>query len=190
MKLIKLIAGAVLALQSVVASASLIDTNGSWDGSINNGWAGSGQSLFVDNTDNVLDYIVFYFHAESHGRTFNFVLSDALNGGNVLFSTNFIAGASNQININALLTGGSTVYALIDYLGFSGQTAHFSYVNGYNGGNSVFGPYGGMSDFSTLDHRFIASFSGGSHEVPEPASIALLGLGVIGFSLAKRRRKI
>ncbi len=46
----------------------------------------------------------------------------------------------------------------------------------------------GGGDFDYDDHRFL--FSGGLRtDVPAPASVGLLGLGMLGFAAARRRQK-
>jgi len=191
----KLLAGLALGVMMFgvagVASALTIDTNSSWDGSINSGWAASGQSLTVDAVENHFERIGFYFDSQSFGRTFDFILSDALNGGNTLFSTSFVVGDGlNVIDIDQDVIANSTIFALLDYNGFTGSTAHFSYTNSYAGGHSVFGAVGYMDNsFLELDHRFVAEFSNGGAPVPEPATMLLFGAGLVGLAGARLRRK-
>ncbi len=168
-------------------NATIIDTTATWSGAINNGWLGSGQSLTVDGSDTFFNDITFSFDAASNGETFDFVLSDALNGGSNLFSTSFtVTSGLGFIDINTNLVAGTTVYALIDYNGYSGASAYFQ-SDVYAGGNSNFGANGSKIELS-FDHVFVANFS--SVSVPEPASIALLGIGLAGFGFSRKKNTV
>lgn len=185
MKIIRLfLLSTVLAFAFQQSHATIIDTNPGWDGSINNGWLGSGQSLTVDATDTFFEYITFYFDAESNGKTFDFELRDALNGGSTLFSTSFtVSGLANTLFINQNMAANALLFAQLDYRGFNGRTAHFSYTDSYAGGNSSFGAIGAQGDWASLDHRFIAKFT----SVPEPSTLMVLLLALIGFVVYRQR---
>jgi hypothetical protein len=187
----KMIRSTVFALATLAASAAsavTIDTNATWDGNINSGWGGSGQSLTVDLLETHLDDISFYFADASAGLMFNFTITDALTGGNVLFSDSFtVASGINTFLTNLDLSPGAVVYALFDYNGFTGDTAHFSYIDGYAGGQSFFESGVWDTSFVSLDHRFIANFSDAS-PVPLPAG-GLLLIGALGGLALIRRRK-
>ncbi len=169
------------------AKAVVIDTTATWDGNVNGGWLGSGQSLTVDAVDTFFDDITFDFHSASNGRLYNFTLSDALNGGATLMSTTFtVVGGKGFIDVNTNLVAGSKVYALIDYNGYSGSTAHFQ-QNVYAGGESNFGADGSKSIFSGLDHVFVANFTGAT--VPAPAGLALFGLVLAGLGIRRQQTR-
>jgi hypothetical protein len=196
------------ALQALFASALLlgggssanagytIDTNPSYFGQVNSGWLSSGQSLTVVSGYEIFDDIGFYFDSQSHGRTFGFVLSDALTGGATLYSTSFTVNAAgiNVINIGLQLTAGQKVYALLDYNGFSGFTAHIIENDVYAGGNSNFGqiPFLPRQEFPDWEHRFVANFSGTNQNVvPGPSGLVLAGMAGLTFTgfFGLRRRK-
>jgi hypothetical protein len=172
------------------ALALTVDTSGSWGGSVNIGWQGSGQSLTVDNTENVLNTFSFYAHADSNGKTFDVSVSDALNGGSTLFSTStLVVGGLNTVNINQAFTGGSTIFVLFDYNGFTGSTLHFQ-TDAYSGGNSSCGPVGSQTAFPGLDHRFVATFSGDAASVPDATStFGLLASALTAAFVIRRTRK-
>ncbi len=171
-------------------NAAVIDTTASW---ANGGWFGSGQSFTVDVNDTFFDDVTFSFDDASNGLTFDFLLSDALNAGSTLFSTSFsVNNGSGFIDIDTNLIAGSTVYALIDYNGYSGASAYFQY-DVYAGGNSIFGANGSNFGFSGFDHVFVANFTQATQaiqasQVPEPVSIVLLGLGFMAIFLSRKSK--
>lgn len=168
-------------------NATVIDTTATWSGNINSGWYGSGQSFSVDVNDTFFNDVTFSFDASSNGQIFDFILSDALNGGNTLFSTSFAVNSGlGFIDIDTNLIGGSTVYALIDYNGYSGLSAYFQ-SDVYAGGNSNFGANGSKSEFAGLDHVFVANFTQ-NNSIPEPTSIALLGLALAGIGFSRKKK--
>jgi hypothetical protein len=195
------------ALQALFASALLlggsssanagytIDTNPFYSGQVNSGWLSSGQSVTVVSGYEVFDDIGFYFDSNSNGRTFGFVLSDALNGGTTLLSTSFtVHSGINVINIGLQLTAGQKVYALLDYNGFSGFTAHIMGNDVYSGGNSNFGqiPLHPRQEFPGFEHRFVANFSSPNQNVvPGPSGLVLAGMAGVTFTgfFGWRRRK-
>lgn len=170
------------------ANATLIDTTATWSGNINTGWFGSGQSFLVDAEDTFFDDIIFSFDSASNGRTFNFILSDLLNGGTTLFSTSFVVNNGfGFIDIDTNLFPNSTVYAMIDYNGYSGASAYYQ-GNIYAGGNSNFGANGSKQEFSDLDHVFVANFRQAA-QVPAPATLALFALGLAGIGFSRKMKQ-
>ena len=176
-----------------MASALTIDNHTGISGTSNAYWAGGAQSLTLDATQSHFYSIGFSFASQSWGRDFDFLLSDALHGGKNLFSTTFnvIAGI-NVIDINLNMTAGSTIYALVDYNGFTGRSIDITNENLYTGGNSFFYKVdtSNIVSFVETDHRFIAEF--GPPEtapVPVPATILLFSTGLTGLIGTKLRRK-
>lgn len=177
---------------TISSSATVIDTTAEWDGTVSSGWDASGQSLTVGAVESHFDSIGFYFDEESWGMSFNLLLSDAMIGGNTLFSTVFdVVSGINVINIDKNMIANSMVYAMIDYNGYYGLAAHISSNDSYDGGNSFFVLYDSpeyiYASYTDYDHRFIAEFSEESASTPEPAAMLLIGTGLATLGIKKRK---
>ena len=176
-----------LILATSAAGVTIIDTSPVALYATNDGWAGSGQSFTV-TSDNVFDYFTFYADTAAEGQLFDIRVMDALNGGSALFSSTdyAVTAGANTVTINQAFTSGSTIFVQIDYNGYMGLSLQFFDADLYAGGNSSFENDGVFQSISSLDHRFVAQFSGGS--VPDTAStLALLGGTFVGLAALRRR---
>lgn len=173
-----------------VATASeftLFGSNPTW------GWAEAAQSFSVPTTENVLSRWTFYLGGSGTNYKFSIV---GMDGGapdvtQPLFSvTNpWGVGAQEITGINLALTPGSQYAAVIDFLGYTDVSVFYG-GDGYSDGNGFWGDISGANSwtsFPDLDLAFSVEFVSGA-SVPEPASIALFGLGLAGILVARRRK--
>ncbi len=206
-KIATAVAIAATLLTVAPAQATVIDFNAlplhTWfqSGTVmtNNGFAirsnsaGSYQGI-VGNTytcgpacpDNGTNYLL------AHGAGFNFA---AVKGS--AFSLNSFHGGeahmgatglwAKNIQVTGTLASGGTVvqsFALDWIQDAQGPAADFQQfnLNGFSNLTSVSFTGIGGNNFFTLDNLNVS-------EVPEPASFALLGLGLLGLALSRRKQK-
>lgn len=200
----------LLALMATTANADVISTLGSSGSDFRclgvnfNCGQTFGQTFTVTGTDTHLD-------------DFGFVLSDVQSGPlNVQFNLfswdgSDVSGAalyqSSVLSINNLadqlytfitdidLTSGNQYMALIDTSGIgntASPTSGFTSINDniYLGGTFLWERNSGDGIWHTNggDSLFVANFSAPT-SVPEPASIALLSLGLAGLGFSRKRKK-
>jgi len=173
------------------ANADLIDTSGDWGGAINNSWATSAQTLNFAS-DVTLDSFGWWLGA-AHTHTVS-VVEWTTGPGSILFTTTqaFSVGF-NEIFPNIALSAGTQYAVWFDYMGSTISTVHFNSVDGYSDGEwwLLSGTWSPWAEGS-FDMRFAANYTEGVSEdvsVPEPGTLALLGIGLAAMGLTRRRKK-
>ena len=206
------IAGLMLAATAGQVQAAFIDTTGS-----PGGWSPFGESdtatygqTFTTPTDNVLNSFSLYLSdtpvAPVEFYAYIYAWDGVKASGPALFQStlqSFIGSAAPTEF--SFLTGGITLATGSKYVAF--LNARFDgiessavmpgFQDNYSGGEFVY--FNNGNDFGSLttndwdynngvhDAWFKASFS--SAAVPEPASLAMWGLGAIGLMFARRKRQ-
>lgn len=215
---VAIFASAILGFASG-ASASVIDTTGGSGGSISPfgspNTATYGQTFTV-GSDHFLNSFSLFLNGRQGGSTLDlrgYIASwDGSKASSILYtSTTQIMGVSGAGQEFAFNTGaldlqiGSKYVAFLSVSQLAAQAGSTFTMQGtgnnYAGGDFVY--YNNSTNFSSLttnnwdcqecgfgDVMFKAAFSPeGNGQVPEPGSIALIGLGLMGLVAARRKAK-
>ncbi|MDQ2985399.1 MAG: PEP-CTERM sorting domain-containing protein [Armatimonadota bacterium] len=186
---------AILPVMATVLWASsgattIFDNFPQWDGNITDGWFGQAQSMTTPAVDNILMEWRFEMAAgNTVGQVGGSVQTMAGNvpSGVVLWSdTAVVPGQGGVIifnNIGLSLTSGQAYAFVVDFLGYSGETIHFSTNNSMQGDGIWFnGPWFNFGP--DLDQKIYARYEA----VPEPATLVGFGAGLLLLGIRKLRR--
>ena len=183
----------------------------SWNGGGTRFYA---QSFIADA--NVLEELRFIIGSGGVGNQYNIEITGArVDGGgglgfapdfnSIFFQTGPLATVLGEtvLNPNAVVGNGTRIFVVLDGLSPAGSnnTIQATQFNGpvdqYLPGefvfsNAAYGP--APSNALSWDHRspnredlaMLVRFGGGANNVPEPAPLALMGLGVLGLLMRRR----
>lgn len=183
------IAAAALALAANTAFAGTI-TNGNFAANLS-GWSANGYVSVQNNgTYNYADL----FAGLGAGAYTTLSQSISLNAGDVLTGyAQFFAHDYVPFNDDAFVSinGTNLFYSNIPMVGNygTGDLTQFTFTALTSGVYSLVAGVANQGDNGLASELQISNFSIASNDVPEPASLALLGLGLLGMSAARRKDK-
>ena len=111
--------------------------------------------------------------------------------GTESFSTNWVNVAMQTADVGSLLLNGSSVSTTWSAIGTTGYSVANVAVgvgaSTLSGANPFLATLSGFDNYDTYLTIIGSTFSPGASNVPAPVPLALLGLGLLGLGVAKRR---
>lgn len=179
---------AVLALVCSANAQTVYNNFAQWSGGITNGWLYQAQVMPVPLADNILREYRFAMAERLEPSTVGFSVQTVAAGvptGVILYSDTAVWPVTNGVikfeNINLVLNPGEDYAFVVDFLGYSGESVHYTDIDVVPGGGLWSDNGITWHSVPQLDQRLYAHFI-----VPEPSSVLVLGVGLAALAALRR----